>query len=323
MILAPTGPLPTTETALSLEQFREDVRRGLRAPSRHIPSKYFYDDTGSRLFDEICTLPEYYPTRTELAIMRCHAVEMARLLGPRCFLIEYGSGSSVKTRLLLDQLIRPVAYIPVDISGAHLRRAAARLAHAYPQIEVLPLCADFTAPLHLSAAAPGARRIVYFPGSTIGNFTPDEACILLRRTAGMCGPGGGMLLGADLKKDPDVIEAAYNDGRGVTAAFNLNLLARVNRELGGDFRLDAFWHHAFYTPADARVEMHLVSRRAHQVRAAGEVLEFRDGESIRTEYSYKYNHADLRDLAFATGFEFRQAWTDDRGYFTVQYWTAR
>jgi dimethylhistidine N-methyltransferase len=304
--------------------FLADVLNGLRQPAKELPCKYFYDAEGSRLFDQICELDEYYLTRTELAIMRTHAAEMAALLGRQCLLLEYGSGSSIKTRLLLDHLAEPAAYVPVDISGDHLQESAQKLAELYPDVAVLPLCADFTR----SFAVPSngkrpARRVVYFPGSTIGNFTGDEAVALLRQTARRCGPGGGLLLGADLKKDPAVIHAAYNDKKGISAAFNLNLLVRINRELGADFQVDQFWHYAFYHPLDGRIEMHLVSRRDQRVRLAGQEFAFAEGETIRTEYSQKYSLGDLDQLASAGGFEVRQVWMDDRRYFCVQYLTAR
>jgi dimethylhistidine N-methyltransferase len=304
----------------AVDQLRADVVRGLAATQKELPCKYFYDEAGSQLFEHICELEEYYLTRTELAIMRGHAAEMAGLLGRRCLVLEYGSGSSTKTRLLLDHLADPAAYVPVDISCAHLWRSAAALAREYPRLEVLPLCADFTraVPLPRVGRRQG-RTVVYFPGSTIGNFPPADAVALLRQTARLCGPGGGLLLGADLKKDPGVLHAAYNDSRGVTAAFNLNLLARVNRELGADFRLDQFRHYAPYIPCEGRVEMHLVSRLEQQVRIGRETFCCAEGESIRTEYSYKYSPKDLRALASASGFEVGQVWTDDRRYFSVLY----
>ena len=218
--------------SLDLRQFHTDVLRGLRAPAKELPCKYFYDETGSALFEQITALEEYYPARTELAIMREHAPAMARLLGRRCLLIEYGSGSSTKTRLLLDQLRDPAGYVPIDVSSEYLQRSAQALAREYPQLDIRPLCHDFTAALELPLPAERVeRRVVYFPGSTIGNYTPHEALALLRRTADLCGRGG-MLLGADLQKDTQVLEAAYNDRHGVTAAFNRNILVRINRELG-------------------------------------------------------------------------------------------
>jgi L-histidine Nalpha-methyltransferase len=302
------------------DHFRADVLRGLAGLPKEIPSKYFYDEAGSRLFDRICALPEYYPTRTELAIVRRHRQAMAAALGPNCLVIEYGSGSSVKSCLLLEQLDAPAAYVPVDIAASHLRAAATALARRFVHIEMLPVCADFTRPLAMpipSRAA--ARSVVYFPGSTIGNLTPDEAVALFKQTAQLCGPGGGMLLGADLKKDPAILHAAYNDREGITAAFNFNLLTRINRELEGDFRADRFWHHAFYNPHAGRIEMHLVSRADQRVRVGGESFAIAEGESIRTEYSHKYSRADLRSLAAAGGFVVRRIWTDDREYFGVMY----
>jgi dimethylhistidine N-methyltransferase len=315
-----TTPIALVDFEPPANHFRADVLRGLSAAAKEIPSKYFYDEAGSKLFDRICELDEYYPTRTELALMRRHAGEMAASLGPACLLIEYGSGSGVKSRLLLDQVVAPVAYVPIDISREHLLHSAAALARRFPHIPVAPVCADFTRPFDLPATGKRPRRrVVYFPGSTIGNFTPEEAVELLRRTAQLCGPGGGMLLGVDLKKDPAVLHAAYNDARGVTAAFNLNLLVRLNRELGGEFQTDQFWHHAFYNPPEGRVEMHLVSRSDQRVRVAGETFSLAEGESIRTEYSYKYSPADVQRLAAAGGFTIRRAWTDDAGYFSVLY----
>ncbi len=308
--------------AVADSSFQEDVLQGLRAARPEIPSKYFYDETGSRLFDAICELPEYYLTRTELGIMRRHAPEMARLIGTDCLLIEYGSGSSTKTRFLLDHLKTPAAYVPIDISAEHLHAAASRLSMEYPAIDVVPWVADFTRPLTLPPQWPAARPVVYFPGSTIGNFGPVEAVALLQQTARLCAPCGGLLLGADLKKDPAVIHAAYNDAQGVTASFNLNLLARINRELGGTFDLDSFWHYAPYSPNDGRVEMHLVSRRVQDAIVAGERFTLATGASIRTEYSYKYSLHDLAALATASGFTVRRTWMDPRELFAVQYWTG-
>jgi dimethylhistidine N-methyltransferase len=306
-----------------VDRFRADVLRGLSLPHRKLPCKYFYDAAGSRLFEQICDLPEYYLTRTELAIMERHAPEMARLLGPGCLLIEYGSGSGIKTRLLLDHLEAPAAYVPIDIAREALRASADQLARRYPHVQVLPLCADFTRPLQLpeSFRRP-RRRVVYFPGSTIGNFTPDEAVLLLRGTARLCAPGGGLLLGADLKKDPRVIEAAYNDAQELTAAFNRNLLVRINRELKGDFAVEQFWHHALYTPREGRIEMHLVSQRPQRVHIGEVEFAFAEGESICTEYSHKYSPDDLRRLAAAGGFEMAQTWTEEDRLFSVLYLTT-
>lgn len=306
----------------SLAQFRADVVRGLRASEPCLPCKYFYDEAGSRFFEQITQLDEYYLTRTELGIMHAHAAEMAGCLRRGCLLIEYGSGSSAKTRLLLDRGA-VTAYVPIDVSEAALFEAAAALAQDYPKVEVLPVCADFTRPVELPAArAAPAQRVVYFPGSTIGNFTPPEAAALLRRTGALCGPGGGLLLGADLQKDQATLEAAYNDRRGVTAAFNLNLLVRINRELGADFDVGQFEHRAFYNADDSRIEMHLVSRQAQTVHIGDARFSFPAGASIRTEYSYKYTLAGLDELAASSGFTMQHAWTDPSRHFAVVYMTA-
>lgn len=310
-------------SAAETERFRAEVLRGLRRPVKELPCKYFYDETGSRLFEEICDLEEYYLTRTELEMMHQHAAEMAALLGRDCLLVEFGSGSSLKTRLLLDHLPRPAGYVPVDVSCDYLLRSAQKIAARYPGLEVLPLCADFTAELRLpEPSRPPARRVVYFPGSTLGNFGPPEALALLARIAGLCGPGGGLLLGVDLQKDVRLLEPAYNDRRGVTAAFNLNLLARINRELGADFRLDAFRHRAFYNGQLGCIEMHLVSLRTQRVRIGDEVISFAEGESIRTEYSYKYNVEELREWVPRAGLRVERVWLDAQKLFGVLYLTA-
>jgi dimethylhistidine N-methyltransferase len=323
--MSTTHDRPPARDANSLptDEFRADVLRGLGAQQKYLPCKYFYDEAGSALFEQITELDEYYLTRTELAIMRRHVAEMASLLGRGCLLVEYGSGSSTKTRLLLDHLRDPAGYVPIDVSGEQLHRSARAIAADYPGVEVLPVCADFTGPVELpSPRRQPARRVVYFPGSTIGNFTPEEATALLRRTAALCGPGGGMLLGADMQKDRRVLEAAYNDARGVTAAFNLNLLMRINCELGADFAVDQFAHRAFYDAAEGRIQMHLTSRRQQRVHVGGAEFAFAAGESVRTEYSYKYRLRDLHDLATAAGFEVDRFWTDEREYFSVHYLTV-
>jgi dimethylhistidine N-methyltransferase len=300
------------------------VLAGLAASRKYLPCKYFYDQTGSELFEKITALPEYYPTRTERAIMETHAAEMAALLGRRCLLVEYGSGSSTKTRLLLDQLCEAAGYVPIDVSCEHLSRSAEALATDYPGLQVLPLCADFTGSLQLPIPRlRPARRVVYFPGSTIGNFPPDESVLLLRRTAELCGAGGGLLLGADVRKDPNILEAAYNDSQGITAAFNCNLLARINRELGADFVLDQFDHHAFYNAAEGRIEMHLVSRCEQSVHLGSATFHFKLGESIHTENSYKYSLDEVRHLAEGGGFKPVRVWTDEAEFFSVHYLAVR
>jgi dimethylhistidine N-methyltransferase len=302
----------------AVERFRGEVLHGLRKRHKTLPCKYFYDARGSKLFDAICDLPEYYPTRTELGILRQCAGEMARQLGPKVALIEFGSGSSIKTRLVLDALDHPAAYLPVDISREHLGSAAAKLAADYPQLIVRPVCADFTRPVTLPDDLPlGARRVVYFPGSTIGNFGPRSARRLLRQMARLVGPGGGVLIGVDLKKDPRVLEAAYDDAAGVTAAFNMNLLERINRELDGTFDLAFYRHHALYNPRFGRVEMHLISQRRQTVSVAGETIEFAEGESVYTESSYKYAIRGIAKLAASAGLSTREIWTDARHWFGV------
>jgi dimethylhistidine N-methyltransferase len=316
-------PHPAAASRLVRQQMRTDVLNGLRSRPKMLPCKYFYDEAGSQLFEQITTLEEYYPTRTELALMQQHDVEMADLMGPRCLLIEYGSGSSTKTRLLLDQLREPAGYVPVDISGAFLRSSAQALSEQYPDLAVLPICADFTEPAALPLPATEAsRRIVYFPGSTIGNLTPQQAIQLLRRTAGLVGLQGGLLLGVDLKKDRRVLEEAYNDSRGVTAAFNRNLLVRINRELGADFAVDHFAHRAFYNGEEGRIEMHLVSDRRQRVTLGPTTISLGEGESICTEYSYKYELQELNMLATAARFRLDRIWTDERHYFSVAFLTA-
>ena len=303
------------------DPFLSDVLIGLSRPQKRLPSKYFYDAVGSQLFDRITELAEYYPTRTELAIMRAHSAVMAAMCGPRCLLIELGAGSLVKVRLLLDRLDRPAGYVPVDVSGDHLRAAARALDAEYPALGVYPVVADFTKPFE-APPVPAARRVVYFPGSTIGNFDPHDADALLHRIGKFVGPGGGLLLGVDLRKDPAVLEPAYNDALGVTAAFNRNLLVRVNRELGADFDPAGFRHRAFYNRERSRIEMHLVSTTEQQVRVCGRTFAFRAGESIHTENSYKYDLADLAHRAAENGLRLDETWTDANRHFAVTYLTA-
>lgn len=306
--------------------FYADVVEGLRAVPKTLPCKYFYDADGSRLFDDICELDEYYPTRTELAIMNDWVDEIAELLGERFRLVEYGSGSSLKTRILLSRLTGLDAYVPVDISRSHLLRSAKQLSVEYPHIPIIPVCADYTRSFQLPASpleeTEHERNIVYFPGSTIGNFHPWEARDFLARIAQQCGRGGGLLIGVDLKKSPDVLHAAYNDARGVTADFNLNLLDRINRELDGDFQLSRFAHNALYNIFLGRIEMHLVSLAKQSVRVGGEIFRFDQGETIHTECSYKYTVDEFTELACAAGFEQVSVWTDPNQYFSVQYLTV-
>lgn len=301
-----------------LNRFRAEVLNGLRKPQKELPSKFFYDERGSQLFEQISALDEYYPTRTEMAIMEEHIGAIAADLGPHALLFEYGSGNSAKTRILLSHLRQPAAYVPIDISREQLLRAARQIAADYPGLEVIPIHADYTTVFDLpEVRRPVARNVVYFPGSTFGNFDPLPAQQFLERIARICGPNGVLLIGIDLKKDPVVLHRAYNDRQGVTADFNLNLLARINRELGADFRLDRFKHYAFYNPREGRVEMHLVSDRDQTVRLGGTVIPFARGESIWTESSYKFNVDEFAEMAAAAGFKTEQAWLDRRGWFGV------
>jgi dimethylhistidine N-methyltransferase len=305
-----------------LERLRDDVVAGLRRRPRTLPCKYFYDARGSRLFERICELDEYYPTRTELAILERSVAEMARCLGPDCMVIEPGSGSGTKTRLLLEALERPVAWVPVDISRDVLLRSSASIDGAHPELEVLPVWADFTEPFALPATKrPCARRVVYFPGSTIGNFDPPDVVRFLARLRRLTAPGGALLVGADLRKDRKVLEAAYDDAAGVTAEFNLNLLLRVNRELGADFDLARFRHRALWDEQRGRVEMHLVSTAAQTVHLDGESFEFAAGEAIHSESSYKYDLPGFAGLARAAGLDVARVWLDEQRWFSVQYLT--
>ena len=302
--------------------FRADVLRGLQAERKELPSKYFYDEAGSQLFEQICAQDEYYLTRTELSIMREQAREMAALLGPRCLLIEYGSGSSTKTRLLLDAVRDPAGYVPIDISKEQLLCSVASLALAYPDLEVLPVCADYTNHFDLpTPQKPPARKVAYFPGSTIGNFERESARSFLRQVATVC-QGGGLLIGVDLQKDFNILHRAYNDAQGVTAQFNKHLLERINQELGGNFQVQYFAHYAFYNPAQGRVEMHLVSLQDQTVRIGEVDILFKRGESIWTESSHKYSLADFAHLAADAGFTVERVWTDPRTLFSVQYLKA-
>jgi dimethylhistidine N-methyltransferase len=301
--------------------FYRDVKRGLSATPKFIPCKYFYDDAGSRLFDRICTLEEYYLTRTERSIMLQYVDEMVDEIESNRLLIEYGSGSSEKTRILLDNLDRPAGYVPVDISSEQLTRSAEALSKAYPGLRIIPVCADYTSADFSLEEVVGAfpHRVVYFPGSTIGNFDPAEALHFLKGIAGLVGVDGGLLIGIDLKKEPSILEAAYNDQKGITAQFNLNVLRRMNRELGANFCLDRFRHRAFYNEQEGRVEMHLVSQTDQTVRIGETVIDFAAGESIHTENSYKYSLDDFERLATLAGFCVRRVWKDDRSWFSVQY----
>ncbi len=310
--------------AYDLEPGRESLLRealaGLRRPQKELPTKYLYDERGAGLFDRICKLEDYYITRTEASIMEASIGEIAKCLGRLVALVEYGSGNCKKVRHLLDHLDDPVAYIPIDISREQLLHVAEQLASDYPDLEVQPVCADYLSVLDLPASKrPARRRCVYFPGSTIGNFEPAAAQFFFKHIRGVCGRTGALLIGVDLQKDPAVLHRAYNDREGITAAFNLNVLERMNRELGCDFQPARFYHYAFYNPGQGRIEMHLISRHAQTVRVGDEAIPIAAGESIWTESSYKYTLDGFARLAAAGGFKTEGVWLDDQQWFSVQY----
>jgi L-histidine Nalpha-methyltransferase len=309
--------LPLSAQRGERSAFRSAVLGGLARPQKAIPCKFFYDAAGARLFDRICTLPEYYPTRTETAILRDRAAAIARLLPERAVLVEFGSGTSTKVRVLLDALNRPACYVAIDISRDYLVAATDALARDYPNLQVTPVVADFSLPFGMPGEVPAGPRVGFFPGSTIGNFDPPEAARLLSLFARHLGADGALLIGVDLKKEPAILNAAYNDTAGVTAAFNLNLLARVNRELDGRFDLAQFAHHAFYNGAAGRIEMHLVSRRRQMVRIGPRAFPFACHETIHTENSYKYAAAEFQALAVAAGYRPVACWTDPCRLFSV------
>jgi len=299
--------------------FYAEVITGLQRKPKLIPPKFFYDEAGSRLFDAICEVPEYYPTRTEMALLYEHAEEIAVLIGKECLLIEPGSGSSQKVRLLLDAL-QPAAYMPMDISRTHLLNAAQQLSEDYPWLEVHATCIDFTTEMKLRFCPPNIHKVAFFPGSSIGNFEPVDAIGFLRNMAYMVGAGGGLLIGVDLKKDHNILNAAYNDTQGITAQFNLNLLTRINHELDGRFNIDTFKHKAFYNPHIGRIEMHLSSSEDQIITVGDKVVNFKKAETIHTESSYKYTVEEFAGLAKEAGFELVTVWTDSDDLFSLHYY---
>jgi dimethylhistidine N-methyltransferase len=307
-----------------VDDFREEVVRGLTSKPKRISPKFFYDKRGSELFDCITELDEYYPTRAELSILEEHAAEIAGLIGHDCLLIEYGSGSSRKVGLLLDALEGDLTYVAIDISREHLLEACRRLSEACPKLEVIAVCADYSKPFPLPTPKRGEpkNKVVFFPGSTIGNLSPEQAILFLCNTARQLGPGGSLLIGVDLKKDESTLHAAYNDAERVTAAFNLNLLERINQELDADFDPSAFRHRAFYNHERGRVEMHLVSLKTQTIRLNGTAVRFDEGESIHTENSYKFSIEEFQQLAARAGFEPVQVWTDRKKLFSLHYLTV-
>ena len=303
-------------------QFANDLLAALAERPRSIAPKYFYDHEGSRLFDQICDLPEYYPTRTELGILRERAVDIAAEMGANAELVEFGAGSLTKVRLLLDAMKTPSRYVPIDISGEHLALAAKTLQVDYPHLQVSPVVADYTQPFNLPDSLPDmGQRVGFFPGSTVGNFTPTEAVEFFRMAAKVL-QGGALIVGADLIKDPATLHAAYSDALGVTAAFNLNLLARANRELGSNFDVAQFAHSAFYNAPLQRIEMHLMSRQRQSVSLQGQSFVFEEGETLHTENSYKFTVSGLRALAIQGGFTPGPVWTDAKGLFSLHWLVA-
>jgi dimethylhistidine N-methyltransferase len=318
---------PGTAAVLDREpassDFLSEVIAGLSQQPRTLPCKFFYDEHGAALFQKICELPEYYVTRSELQILRLYGAEIAATLGPQIELIGLGTGAGTKTRILLEELKEPQVYVPIDISKEQLQKSTTRFRQIFPSLEILPVCADYLEPFELPLPRRvSTRSVVYFPGSTIGNFQPDDARKFLGRIADLCGPNGGLLIGVDLQKDQQIIESAYNDSAGVTADFNLNLLARANRELGADFDLRQWRHRAIYNPADGRIEMHLISEIDQTVRIEDQQWSFGAGEKIISEYSYKYSPEGFVSLASEAGFEFVRMWTDDARLFGVFYFTV-
>jgi len=296
-------------------EFAAEVVAGLTAKPKRLPPKYFYDAAGSALFERITQLPEYYPTRSELGLLSEHAPAIASLFPPGTALLEFGSGSSRKARILLSAAACVEAYVPIDISGDFLQQDMARLRRDLPHLAIHPVVADFTAMTQPPPEIAGRPCAGFFPGSTIGNFEPHEAAGFLRRAGRILGDGSVLVVGVDLAKAPDILHRAYNDAEGVTAKFNLNLLGRINRELGANFDLDAFEHHAFYNAQRSRIEMHLASRKRQKVRVCETTIEFRAGETLHTENSYKYSIESFQALAHGSGWSPIAAWTD--GLFSV------
>ncbi len=303
-------------------RFFGDVLAGLQKEQKELPSKYFYNARGSELFNAICTLDEYYIPRTEVSIMNANIEEIIGALGKKAVIIEYGCGNCTKTRILLSHLQEPVAYIPVDISSKQLITIATQLALDYPDLEILPVCADYNDNFSLPVPSKvGKKKVVYFPGSSISNFEPDTAVGFMKRIRKLYGPNGALLIGVDLKKDADVLNLAYNDSQGVTGVFNLNILERINRELDGDFQLEYFKHCAFYNQIKGRVEMHLVSLKEQVIHLDNLAIIFSEGESIWTESSYKYDIEEFICMANTAGFILEKVWADKKRWFSVMYFT--
>jgi dimethylhistidine N-methyltransferase len=298
-------------------EFATDVVAGLTATPKRLPPKYFYDSTGSDLFEQITTLPEYYPTRTEISILKEHAADIAALMPAGAALVEFGSGASTKTRIILSAAPSLGAYVPVEISAQFLQQQMAELRREYPKLAIRPVVADFSKPFELPDATQIMPRVGFFPGSTIGNFEPHEAAAFLRHAGRILGRGSVFIVGVDLVKDTQVLNKAYNDSKGITAKFNLNLLARINRDLGAKLNLACFEHHAFFNRERSRIEMHLASLKRQRVKVCGECIDFRAGETIHTESSYKYSVESFGALARGAGWTPVEVWTDAENKFSV------
>lgn len=311
---------PAIQAVPEENDFLACVCAGLRQQPKSIQPKFFYDVHGSYLFDLICTTREYYPTRTETRILECYGEEMARLIGTSCVLIEWGSGSAIKTPLLLRHLDDDAVYVPIDICEPNLRQSSRRLQTKFPFLRVHPVCMDYTliSPDVLRHDS-GRRQVIYFPGSTIGNYTPEGAIELLRHAAGLLDGNGALLIGVDCKKSPELLNAAYNDADGYTAAFNLNLLVRMQHELGAELDVEKFFHYAYYNAMLGRIEMHLVSQCNQTIRLGNETFRFEEGETIHTENSYKYTAHEFQQLALEAGWHLKATWSDHAGLFNVHY----
>jgi dimethylhistidine N-methyltransferase len=317
------GGVSVLDLEPAASDFLEQAIAGLSSSPRTLPSKFFYDERGSDLFQEICELPEYYVTRTETEILRQHGAEIAESIGENAELVGFGTGAGVKTRMVLDHLRNVIAYVPVDISKQRLTDSAEALSREMPNLEILPVCADYLQPFDLPTPSRRPAHIaVYFPGSTIGNMQPDVARHFLIRVARLCGHSGGLIIGVDLQKSKTVLEAAYNDSAGVTAAFNLNMLERANRELGADFDLSLWRHRAIYNEAADRIEMHLISQQPQAVHLGEREFLFEPGEKIITEFSYKHTVEGFSALAASAGFQLARVWTDPEKLFAVFHFTT-
>lgn len=304
-----------------LDTFQNEVIEGLQKTPKELPCKLFYDERGSKLFEQICQLDEYYPTRTEIGILQNNISEIASILGENCLIIEFGSGSGEKTHLLLDHVKNPATYIPIEIDKSQLISSSNMLKDEYPQLEVIPVCADFNQPIELPQPSSRVdKNVAFFPGSTIGNFQPEEAAGFLRNVVALCGEDGGLLLGVDLQKDVPTLEAAYDDSKGITAAFNLNILARIKSEFDVALSLSDFRHYAFFNEEHNRIEMHIVSLKEQSIALDGHEIIIEKGEHITTEYSYKYTVGEFADMAKLSGLELAQAWVDEQNLFSVQYY---